>query len=206
MNSFRFNVFLYFITVTLFFGCTNKNFSENNKFLSRHEIEIRLQNRVENLKSFIKSNSNFNNQIAFLLDMRVMSGKNRFFVYDLKSNKILHSGLVAHGSGSETEVEGELKFSNVNNSYCTSLGKYSIGNSYIGQYGKAYKLHGLDKTNDNAFARNIVLHKYKTMPFEEQDSPIVNSLGCPMVHPKFYKILEKYIDNSKSKILLEIYY
>jgi hypothetical protein len=109
--------------------------------------------------------------------MKIMSGKNRLFVYDLKNDKIIDKGLAAHGFGSETQIEGQLKISNSNNSFCTSLGKYYIGYSYNGEFGKACKLYGLEETNNNAFMRNIVLHKYDKVPYEEQDKPICKSLG-----------------------------
>jgi hypothetical protein len=86
------------------------------------------------------------------------------------------------------------------------LGKYSIGKDYVGRFGKAYKLYGLDVTNSNAFARSIVLHKYDKVPYEEQDKAIVHSLGCPMVNELYYNRIEKIIDNSKRNIILDIYY
>ena len=168
--------------------------------------EQRLLDRVKTIKQFIGTNSKYNNEIAFFIDMRVMSGKNRFIVYDLKNDKIMDQGLVAHGIGSETENKPDLKFSNNNSSFCTSLGKYSIGNNYGGKYGKAYKLYGLDATNSNAFARSIVLHKYDKVPYEEQDRAIVHSLGCPMVNELYYDRIEKIIDNSKRNIIMDIYY
>lgn len=168
--------------------------------------ERKLVDRVSTLKNFVENKTTYNTEIAFLIDMRIMSGKNRFFIYNLKTNTIIDQGLVAHGLGSETETIGQLKFSNTPNSLCTSLGKYAIGKSYVGEFGKAYKLFGLEQTNNNAFQRNIVLHKYDKMPYEEQTSPICQSLGCPMVNEIFYKKLEKIIDNSKRKIILEIYY
>jgi hypothetical protein len=132
--------------------------------------------------------------------------KNRFFIYNFKEKKIIDQGIVAHGSGSETGIEGQLKFSNVNNSLSTSLGKYSIGKAYSGMFGKAYKLHGLDQTNSAAFSRNIVLHKYEDVPYEEQENYICNSHGCPMVNEKFFSVVEKILDNSNKKIILTIYY
>ncbi|HMI07736.1 MAG TPA: murein L,D-transpeptidase catalytic domain family protein, partial [Flavobacterium sp.] len=113
--------------------------------------------------------------------------------------------LVAHGIGSETG-NSELQFSNVNNSYSTALGKYSIGQHYNGKFGKAYKLHGLDETNSNAFLRNIVLHKLDTMPHEEQEEKICNSQGCPMVSERFFSRIEKIIDGSEKPIIMAIYY
>lgn len=171
------------------------------------EIEPqRLEKQVDSLKAFITKNPEYNKDMAFFVDMKIMSGKNRFFIYDFQKDKITDQGLVAHGSGSETGREGKLKFSNVNNSMTTSLGKYAIGNSYEGKFGKAYKLFGLDKTNSNAFERFIVLHYFSAVPYKEQSYPICNSLGCPMVNELFFKRIAKILDQSQKKILLKIYY
>jgi hypothetical protein len=169
-------------------------------------INVRMQTQIAAIRKLNRDNPRYNPDIVFLLDMEILSGKNRFFIYDLRRDSIVDRGLVAHGSGSETGVYGKLRFSNEHNSLCTSLGKYAIGKSYQGQFGKAYKLSGLDKSNSNAFARAIVLHKFNTMPYEEQNSPIVNSFGCPMVSVKFYDRLQKHIDTSQKPILLDIYY
>lgn len=180
---------------------------KNNEILSLSvSAEERLLEHVKTIKEFIGINPKYNPEFAFFIDMRIMSGKNRFIVYDLKNDSILDQGLVAHGIGTNSRIDGELKFSNVNSSFCSSLGKYYIGHNYIGQYGKAYKLYGLDSTNNNAFIRNIVLHKYNYVPYEEQDRPICLSLGCPMLNEIYYSRIEKLIDNSKSNIILDIYY
>ena len=164
------------------------------------------QTQVKEVKRIIKSNKKYNEKIAFFIDMKIPSGKNRFFVYDLVNNQILDQGLVAHGSGSETNIKGKLKFSNVPNSLSTSLGKYSIGKHYNGKFGKAYKLYGLDKTNSNAFVRDIVFHYYYDVPYNEQNGYICNSYGCPMVNKKYFERMAKIIDTSKSDILISIYY
>ncbi|MDD5149362.1 MAG: murein L,D-transpeptidase catalytic domain family protein [Flavobacterium sp.] len=168
--------------------------------------EARLLERVKIIKQFIRNNPKYSNELAFFIDMQIMSGKNRFFVYDLKKDSIIDQGLVAHGLGSETGNSGELKFSNTNNSLCSSLGKYYVGKDYLGKFGKAYKLYGLDSTNSNAFARSIVLHKYSYVPYVEQDKTICHSFGCPMVNEIYYERIEKIIDNSKRNIILDIYY
>ncbi|MDN3673828.1 murein L,D-transpeptidase catalytic domain family protein [Flavobacterium branchiarum] len=167
---------------------------------------IRLNEQVRNLRTMIGSNSKYNTKIAFLLDMKIKSGKNRFFVYDLVNNVILDEGLVAHGSGSETGIRGNLKFSNVPNSRATSLGRYSVERAYKGIFGKAYRLLGLDQSNNNASKRAIVLHHYSAVPCEEQDYYISNSQGCPMINEDFFKRIEKLIDTSKSNIIMDIYY
>lgn len=171
-----------------------------------HSTQDKLAAHVKEVQLFITKNPKYNDAIAFFIDMKIHSGKNRFFIYDLKKNEVIDQGLVAHGSGSETGVQGELKFSNANNSLSTSLGKYGIGASYNGRFGKAYKLYGLDTTNSNAFERNVVLHKYSKVPYEEQEDAICNSLGCPMVHEKFFERIENILDKSEKSIILEIYY
>ncbi len=114
--------------------------------------------------------------------------------------------MVAHGINSNENARGEMTFSNQEGSYCSSLGMYRIGASYKGRFGKSYQLAGLDSTNSLALKRAIVLHQYNCVPDKEQSAPICNSLGCPMVSPAFFSVLEKLIDKSPEKILLSIYY
>jgi len=194
-----FNLILFF--AISFFGGGN----ETNTSFTDTELK-RFNTQLEQVKATINNKTIYNTKIAFFVDMKIKSGKNRFFVYDLENDKILDQGLVANGSGSETKVRGELIFSNEPNSNSTSLGKYTIGKSYNGIFGKSYKLSGLDETNSNAFKRAIVLHAYSAVPSEEQDYYISNSHGCPMVSENFFKRLEKIIDNSKSNIVLNVYY
>jgi len=166
----------------------------------------RIQFQIADIKKLINKNPQYNNKIAFFVDMKIPSGKNRFFVYDLKENKIIDKGLVAHGSGSETGIKGKLRFSNVPNSLSTSLGKYYIGKYYYGKFGRAYKLYGLDNTNSNAFKRDIVFHYYYDVPYKEKDGYICNSFGCPMVNKKYFDRISRLIDSSESNILMSIYY
>jgi len=192
---------LLFLLTMCFWG--NAKPKEKNTIYDSEEE--RFNQQIENVKKMSASGA-YNSKIAFFIDMRIKSGKNRFFVYDLENNTILDSGLVANGAGSETSIKGELKFSNIPNSKCTSLGRYAIGKSYRGMFGKAYVLKGLDETNNNAIKRMIVLHSYSAVPEGEQDHYITLSQGCPMVSETFFKRLEKIIDSSKSNIIMNIYY
>jgi hypothetical protein len=199
-----------FTVMALYFGyrfAIKKNLIMTHSSTVEKKITTeRLNKQVKSIKAFVAKNTAYNSEIAFFIDMKIMSGQNRFFVYNLKENKIADQGLVAHGSGSETGIDGQLKFSNVPDSNTTSLGKYSIGNHYYGKFGKAYKLYGLDKTNSKAFDRFIVLHYFSKVPYEPQLEPICNSLGCPMVNEKYFNRIEKIIDGSEKKILLALYY
>lgn len=195
----------FMVLFVLLSSFTTYNATDKKEALSELEF-VRLTDHVSELKSILGTKGNYNTKIAFLVDMKIKSGKNRFFVYDLQNNQILDQGLVAHGSGSETGIRGELKFSNIPNSNCTSLGRYSIEKSYTGIFGKAYRLNGLDESNSNALKRSVVLHKYSAVPYDEQEYYISNSHGCPMVNEVFFKRLEKIIDSSNSKIMLYVYY
>ncbi len=171
---------------------------DNNDF-------IKLHTKVEQIKKYAKDNG-YNTSYCFMVDMHILSGRQRFFVYNLIKDSIELSGLVTHGSGSDRGNE-DLYFSNIPNSNCTSLGKYKIGKSYYGKFGLAYKLHGLDNTNSKAFERFVVLHAHECVPNEEV-SPldICQSWGCPTVAPYFLAQLKKYIDKSEKAILMNIYY
>lgn len=176
-----------------------------NKGKDKAGILAGIRQKALQAKGFIKDNG-LDSELCFLLDMRVPSGKERFFVYNLKKDSVEIAGLVTHGSGSANGND-DLKFSNVPNSYCTSLGKYKIGNPYIGKFGLSFKLHGLEKINNKAFDRFIVLHAHECVPdVEVYPFSICLSLGCPTVSPQFLKRLKSYLDKTKGPILLWIYY
>lgn len=174
---------------------------------TKHQAAVkRLKVQASSLPAYLKK-YNFNEELVFLLDMSVHSGMTRFFVYNIKKDNIEASGLVSHGVGSNKyENDDPLKFSNSPESKMTSEGKYRVGSSYKGIFGLAYKLYGLDKTNDRAFERAIVLHAHKRVPDKECfPEYIIVSAGCPTVSPAFLATLDKYIKASKKSILLWIY-
>lgn len=144
-------------------------------------------------------------QYCFLVDMSLPSGRNRFFVYDLKENSIVYSGLVSHGSCNETFL-ARPRFSNQTKSGCSSIGKYQVGQFYTGKYGKSYRLTGLDNTNSNAYNRAVVIHGYDCVPDKEiYPRVLCNSLGCVMVSYKFFDKLSHLINKSEKPILLWVY-
>lgn len=179
-------------------GSISKTYS--NEAEKSYEIGA---DKILDAKNFVAKNK-FNEEVCFIINMKLHSGKNRFFVYDLKKDSVQMAGLVAHGNCYQYWLEGR-KYNNEIGGGCTSLGKYKVGNPYNGKFGRAYKLHGLDKTNNNAFARFVVLHSYECVPETETDEDICQSNGCPMVSPGFLKNLQQIIDKSGKPILLYIY-
>jgi len=161
---------------------------------------------VNAITRFLRDHPAMNQQTVFLINMRLPANQYRFFVYDLAKQQITARGLVAQGINTRPDTRGRLRFSNEPGSNCSSLGKYRIGQKYKGKFGTAYKLHGLDKTNSNAYARAIVLHKYDDMPNNPADGDVYYSLGCPMVSPKFFTHLTGIIDAADKPIILQIVY
>ena len=165
---------------------------------------LSLTNRAVEIGNYARQKG-FSTKYCFLIDMSMHSGRNRFFVYDLEKQSVAYSGLVAHGSCNERFLD-RGRFSNLNNSGCSSLGKYKIGVFYHGSYGASFKLHGLDNSNSNAFSRGVVIHGYDCVPNEEiYPRVLCNSLGCPMVSYDFFDSLSKIIKSSGRPILLWIY-
>lgn len=162
-----------------------------------------LSLKATTAKKFIK-NKPYNEEFCFLIDMKIRSGSNRFFVYDLKHDSVIHAGVVTHGRCNERWLSGR-KYGNEPGCGCTSLGKYKIGNPYIGRFGLAYKLYGLDSTNSNAFRRYVVLHAHDCVPPDEVFTEICQSDGCPTVSPGFLKTLQRLINSSEKPVLLWIY-
>ena len=163
-----------------------------------------VKSRARSLRTYA-GKGGFSTEYCFLIDMSLPSGKNRFFIYDLKGDSISAAGLVAHGSCRYTFLR-KARFSNTPDKGCSSLGRYKVGYKYKGRFGPAYKLHGLDSSNSNAFRRAVVLHAYGCIPDKEiYPLPACNSLGCPMVSYAFLDKTAQVIEAARKPVLLWIY-
>ncbi|MBN9297030.1 MAG: murein L,D-transpeptidase catalytic domain family protein [Filimonas sp.] len=166
-------------------------------------FKTRALNLCKNAAAYAKSHA-MNEQYFFFADLSAHSGLKRFVVVDMQQQKVITAGLVAHGAGGPYFAD-TARFSNVPNSYCSSVGRYKVGEKYPGRFGSAYKLYGLDKTNDKAYDRSVVLHAYDCVTdVTIYPAYTCNSLGCPMVSYTFLKTLSGYIDKSRKPILLWI--
>ncbi|OIQ21478.1 MAG: peptidase [Flavobacterium sp. MedPE-SWcel] len=160
--------------------------------------------------SFCKEN-NFCADYYFLIDMSVHSGKNRFYIYDFKQNKIVDKKLVTHGSCDVYESNPtnykKAKFSNRAESHCSSKGKYKIGERAYSSWGihVKYWLEGLEESNSDAHDRVVVLHSWDAVKDYEvypNYSPL--SWGCPAVSNNFMKKLDAKLKKTTKPVLLWI--
>ncbi|NUN04289.1 MAG: murein L,D-transpeptidase catalytic domain family protein [Bdellovibrio sp.] len=91
-----------------------------------------------------------------IVDFGVPSSQRRFYFINLKTGAV-QKYYAAHGQGSG---KGEMatRFSNVKDSRQTSLGMYLTGETYSGGYGMTLRMYGLERSNDQAYNRDIVMH------------------------------------------------
>lgn len=141
-----------------------------------------MENWNKQLTTFVKKNKKMkakltNSRFIALIDFNKSSIDKRFWILDLKTG-IAKPYWVSHGA--KTGGHFAYHFSNVINSWQTSLGFYLTGPRYTGQFGKSLKLYGLSSTNDQAFERDIVLHpaKYVSYEFAFNNLRIGRSHGC----------------------------
>ncbi|MBM3405489.1 MAG: hypothetical protein FJY10_11465 [Bacteroidetes bacterium] len=124
---------------------------------------------------------------CIIVDYALPSSAKRLFIK--VNGKIIDRFLVCSG---RTDEKGQVIFSNEAGSHCSSLGKVRILSPYHGQFGKAYKLQGLDETNSNIYRRNIVLHCHSCVPGFTLSS-ICESQGCFTVNCRDFRKIDSYI-------------
>jgi hypothetical protein len=96
--------------------------------------------------------------VVGVADFSLASRAPRLYLVDLAAGRV-ETLLVAHGRGSDPAHTGWLsRFSNEPGSAATSEGDYITGAYYVGHHGSSMRLAGLDATNNNAEAREIVVH------------------------------------------------
>jgi hypothetical protein len=179
-----------------------------NISLGFSQISGKLSKKAIEAEAFCKKNK-LNTGFCFLMDVSIHSGKARFFVYDFKTKAIAFSGLVCHGMG-EGSTEEKPVYSNEVGSNCTSLGKYKTGKRAYSSWGINihYKMHGLEKSNSNAFERIIVLHSYDPISETEiypEHLPMGWSRGCPVVNNGLMKNIDKLLKKAKKSTLIWIF-
>jgi hypothetical protein len=118
--------------------------------------------------------------VAGIADFATHSAIPRFHFANLE-NGTVRSFRVAHGSGSDPEHDGWLKwFSNEPGSNATSRGAYISWEWYTGKYGTSVRLEGLDPDNSLAFDRAIVMHAadYCSQAHVDRWGRLGRSNGC----------------------------
>src|ERR1043165_798401 len=99
-------------------------------FSPSEETKVRLKAKNKEAVTFCKAKG-YSTEICILIDMKLHSGKMRAFLYDMKKDSILASGMCAHGCGSNpwgaTYTKDKPVFSNTPDSHCSS----EIGRAHV---------------------------------------------------------------------------
>lgn len=162
-----------------------------------------------NLKEYCRK-KDLSENYAIIVDYSIPSGKHRFFVCDLKKEKIVASSLCAHGAGKGSTVFKPI-FSNEIGSNCSSLGHYKItGRHQMSSSGlPSFRLQGLDTSNSNAMKRGILMHSAKLVsycrlgiyPFYLPLDRRISS-GCFAIDIDMMDVVGDLVDKEKKPILL----
>ncbi len=126
--------------------------------------------------------------IITIVDFSKPSTQERLFVIDINEVKILFSSLTSHGRNTGENMA--TNFSNMPESYQSSLGFYKTAETYIGSKGFSMRLDGLETNiNSNARSRGIVVHAadYVSKSFAQQHGRLGRSQGCPALPQEMNK-------------------
>ena len=175
------------------------------------EIENTANEKAIEALAYCKTH-NMNQDFCILIDLVTHSGVKRFFVYDFKQQKITHRFLVSHGCCNsiwgQDFTKNNAGFSNVDNSHCSSLGKFKIGERGYSNWGinVKYVMHGLETTNNNSLKRFIVFHSWEKVSDEEvYPSGTPEGWGCPAISNANFKIIDPILKKAQKPVLMWIY-
>lgn len=152
-----------------------------------------------------------NPQYVAIVDFTAPSTQRRFYLINLRTGTVAKY-YTSHGIGSGNSNYA-YEFSNTKDSRQTSLGMYITGEIYSGHYGQTLRMYGLQRSNDQAYNRDIVLHGawYVGEDFINSVNPETGkqrgrlgvSWGCPAVS---LSVAEKIIPLLKGGSLIYHYH
>ena len=126
--------------------------------------------------------------ILSIVDFTRPSTEKRLYVIDILNEKVLFNTYVSHGRGSGKNMAED--FSNIPESFQSSLGFYETSGTYEGKNGYSMKLSGLENGfNNKAEERAIVMHgaNYVSENFIHSNGFLGRSWGCPALPQELNK-------------------
>lgn len=121
-------------------------------------------------------------EILTIVDFSLPSTEKRMWILDMTANKVLYNTYVSHGQNTGGDMATE--FSNIVNSFQSSLGFYMTAETYYGRNGLSLRLDGMEEGfNSRARERYIVVHgaDYSNPEFIAKNGRLGRSQGCPAV-------------------------
>jgi hypothetical protein len=162
----------------------------------------RIKNKAAGLLPWLRDKG-YSTELMLIADMEIPMYRKRLWLLNPTTGDILHHSLMAHGSGGGSDLDN-VSFSNEPGSHCSSKGRYRIGEPYTGQWGRSFRLYGLDPTNSNAYRRNVVLHYYQHLTTEPGTQNLYFSEGCAMMSKRDFETIEPRIKSARKPVILWI--
>ena len=188
--------FLFFLVLIILTSCHTAFYALNKIRLDGKTLEDEIANNYENcsLEGIVsydifkmamigfKNIEPENKDILTIIDFSKLSTEKRFYLIDLRSEKLLINTWVAHGKNSgENEA---LDFSNIKDTKKSSPGFFVTAETYQGSNGYSLRIDGIEKhINNKARKRFIVIHgaDYVSEVFINENGRLGRSWGCPAV-------------------------
>ncbi len=123
-----------------------------------------------------------NVNVMTIADFSQSSKNKRLYIIDLAHMKLVFNTYVSHGKNSGGEIA--TSFSNIKDSFKSTLGFMLTTDTYVGGSGYSLRFHGVEPgINDRVRFRDIIVHgsRYVNAQAAEEDGKVGNSLGCPAV-------------------------
>lgn len=123
-----------------------------------------------------------NPDILTVADFSQSSKNKRLYVIDLANRKVAFNTFVSHGKNSGSEMA--TSFSNLKDSYKSTIGFMLTDDTYKGNCGYSLRFNGMEPgINDGIRNRDIIVHgsRYVNENKADEDGRVGNSLGCPAV-------------------------
>jgi hypothetical protein len=156
-----------------------------------------LDYALKGYQKLVDAGSVVNNRYLTIVDFSQSSRKKRFYLLDVKNNKLVHNTFVSHGKN--TGIDMAEKFSNKMNSEQSSLGFFITSATYTGKHGLSLRLSGKEAGfNDNAEARGVVVHGAAYVNAGRVNSGYMGrSQGCPALpEAEYAKVINIIKDGS----------
>ena len=122
-----------------------------------------------------------------IVDFDLPSTSKRLWIINISTKSVIYNTWVTHGEGS-----GEIyatSFSNQPESHKSSLGAYVTAEAYEGRHGLSRRLDGLERSNNRARDRDIVIHGADYIG----EGKTGRSWGCFAVPEKEVKYIVKLV-------------
>jgi hypothetical protein len=184
---------------TILSGFLSSSCSDNSERISM-EQDAPVDRYINELRRDVRrAGLAYNSNLGCYIDLTRPDNSYRFFVLDLAHRKVLLRGVCLNGL---TDAQGCVRYSNEINSNCSSRGLASIGERYVGGFGRAFRLYGLEASTHNLRRRAVVLHSWAGVPAEAGTAHPIQSEGCPTLNPQMLDKVAVYIERSSKPILL----